>query len=297
MTQSRKKNRSSFPPASSVRESSRESRPLQSTIRAEDKRPMRWDLVAIFLAISIGGTYLAIATKGDKMPPRYSYKVLRTFPHDKTAFTQGLLLHDGFLWESTGRKGSSSFRKVELESGEVLQQVKLGDAYFGEGLAYHNGLFYQLTWRENVCFVYNEDMELVNQFPYEGEGWGLTSNGEHLIMSDGTSALRFLDPDTFQEVRRVNVRIGGRRVEVLNELEFVGPKLYANVWTQDYLYEIDPKTGAVTAIIDLSGLWPQSQRPNEGVLNGIAFNRKTEKLIVTGKYAPSLWEIQIVPKN
>jgi len=288
-----KKNRRSFPPPPSADLSSLP----RPSISSQDKRPMRWDLVLIFLAISIGGTYLAIATKGEKMPPRYSFEVLRTFPHDTTAFTQGLVMHEGFLWESTGKKGYSSFRKVDLESGEVLQQVKLGDQYFGEGLTFHDGLFYQLTWRENVCFVYNEQMELVNQFSYEGEGWGLTSNGQHLILSDGTSALRFLDPETFQEVHRVNVRIAGRRVEVLNELEFVGPKLYANVWMQNYIYEIDPQTGSVTGIIDLTGLWPQGQRPNEGVLNGIAFNQKTEKLLVTGKYAPHVWEINIVPKK
>lgn len=258
---------------------------------------MRWDLVAIFLAISIGGTYLAIAMKGNPMPPSYTFEVLNTYPHDNTAFTQGLVMHDGFLWESTGKKGSSSFRKVDLQTGEVLQQVNLDDNYFGEGLAYHDGLFYQLTWKDNVCLVYNEEMELVKKFDFQGEGWGLTSDGRHLILSDGTSALRYIDPETFEEVDRIHVRIGNRRVEVLNELEFVGGKIYANVWTQDYLYEIDPKTGLVTRVIDLAGLWPQRQRPTEGVLNGIAFNPATRKLLVTGKYAPSVWEIDLVSQN
>ncbi len=266
-------------------------------IKAMDKRPVRWDMVVLFLVISIGGTFLAIQMKGNQPTERLTFQVLRKFDHDQSAFTQGLVMHDGFLWESTGKKGKSSFRKVELETGKVLQQVDLDDQYFGEGMTWHDGLFYQLTWKENTCFVYDQEMKQVNQFHYEGEGWGLTSDGTHLIMSDGTSALRFLDPETFEEIKKVNVQLRNFRVSELNELEYAGGKIFANVWMQDFIYEIDPQTGNVTRVIDLAGLWPARDRPNEGVLNGIAINPENRKLLVTGKYAPYIWEIEVLPTS
>lgn len=259
-------------------------------------RPIRWDLVALFLLISIGGSYLVLALR-KPVAPKFSYEILKTYPHDTDAFTQGLLMHDGFLWESTGKKGKSSFRKVDLDTGKVLESVKVDDRYFAEGLAYLNGQFFQLTWQDEVCFVYDESMKKVREFTYEGEGWGLTTDGVDLIMSDGSSALRFMDPQTFKEKRRVNVRVNGVRAGVLNELEYVGGKVFANLWSRDLnvMYEIDPKTGNVDRQIDLSGLWPLAERPQEGVLNGIAFNPKSKKLMVTGKLAPKIWEIDVVP--
>jgi glutaminyl-peptide cyclotransferase len=270
-------------------------KPEKSTVTSRQQRPMRWDLVALFLLISVGGSYLVLAFRPTPSKPQFTYEEVDSYPHDKTAFTQGLLYHDGYLWESTGKKGKSTFRKVELKTGHVVKSVSLPDEYFGEGLAYHNGKFYQLTWQNGICLVYNEEMEKIKEFRYEGEGWGLTSDGTHLIMSDGTSALRFIDPQTFEEKHRVLVRLRGFRTPSLNELEYVGGKVFANVWMQNVIYEIDPKTGEVTKQIDLEGLWPNRERPNEGVLNGIAFNPQTRRLLVTGKYAPKVWEIEVVP--
>lgn len=268
--------------------------PKKMSQAAGPTRPIRWDLIALFLLISIGGSYLVLALR-KPVAPQFTYEVLKSYPHDTEAFTQGLLMHDGFLWESTGKKGKSSFRKVDLETGQVLENVKVDDRYFAEGLAYLEGQFFQLTWQDNVCFVYNESMKKVREFPYDGEGWGLTTDGVDLILSDGSSALRFMDSETFKEKRRVNVRVNGVRAGVLNELEYVGGKVFANVWTRDVIYEIDPKTGNVERQIDLSGLWPIAARPAEGVLNGIAFNPKSKKLMVTGKLAPKIWEIDVVP--
>jgi glutaminyl-peptide cyclotransferase len=270
--------------------------PSNSVITQSMSRPIRWELVILFLVISIGGSYLVLYfLRPPTNRPQFTFRVAKTYPHDVKAFTQGLLYQDGFLWESTGKKGQSSFRKVNLETGEVLQQVDLPADYFGEGLAYLDGKFYQLTWKSGVCLVYNTQMEKIAEFHYEGEGWGLTTDGTHLILSDGSSVLRFMDPRTFEEKHRIYVRLGGFRAAVLNELEYVDGKVFANVWMQDVIYEIDPKTGEVTNQISLEGLWPLRDRPQEGVLNGIAFNPHSRRLMVTGKYAPKIWEIDVVP--
>jgi glutamine cyclotransferase len=263
--------------------------------KAPPSRPIRWDLVALFLLISIGGSYLVLAFRPKPSAPQFTYQILKRYPHDTNAFTQGLLMQGGFLWESTGRKGKSSFRKIDLEKNEIVKVVPVPDQFFAEGLTFLDGRFFQLTWQEGVCFVYDAEMNKVREFEYEGEGWGLTTDGNYLIMSDGSSVLRFLDPKTFEEEKRVLVRINGRRASVLNELEYVDGKILANVWMQDLVYEIDPETGTVTNQIDLAGLWPISERPQEGVLNGIAFNPATKKLLVTGKLAPEVWEIDVVP--
>ncbi len=268
-----------------------------ATASMQGKRPMRWDLVVLFLAISIGGTYLAIVMRPKDNAPRYTYEVLQKYPHDETAFTQGLVVHDGFLWESTGRNGESSVRKTVLETGEILQQVELEEKYFGEGLALHNGQFYQLTWKGGKAFVYDLDLNRIGERDYEGEGWGLASNGTDLILSNGTSEIRFLDPDTFEVRRSIRVRRSGLRVGQLNELEYAGGKIFANVYQTDQIYEIDPNTGDVTALIDLSGLWPLRQRPADGVLNGIAFKPESRKLLVTGKLCPSIFEIDLKPEQ
>lgn len=289
---SRKSNRRA--PFSQGAEIPKPTKPMQPPADSM-RRPIRWELVALFLLISVGGSYLVIAFRSPPARPQFTVKEVVSYPHDKEAFTQGLLHHDGFLWEGTGKKGQSTFRKVELETGKVVESKKLPDDFFGEGLAFHEGKFYQLTWQNGVCLVYNEDMEKINELRYAGEGWGLTSDGTHLIMSDGTSMLRFMDPKTFEEKHRLLVRLRGFRTASLNELEYVGGKIFANVWMQNLIYEIDPKTGEVTKQIDLSGLWPNKERPKEGVLNGIAFNPKTRRMLLTGKYAPKIWEVEVVP--
>jgi len=261
---------------------------------------MRWDLLALFLTIAIGGTYLAIVLRPRTAVPRFGYEVLKTYKHDPAAFTQGLQVHDGFLWESTGRKKESSVRKIDLESGEILKQVNLEDQYFGEGLTYHDGLFYQLTWKAGKAFVYDLDFNKVGERTYQGEGWGLTSNGTDLIFSDGSTYLKFLDPETFEVRRQIRVLRTDGPVGRLNELEYVdylGGRIYANSYGEDRIYEIDPANGDVTKLIELGGLWPVRDRPHDGILNGIALNPKTDRLLVTGKLCPTIFELRLFPKD
>ncbi len=265
------------------------------------KRPMRWDLLILFLTISIGGTYLAIWLRPKNTVPRFSYEVLKTYDHDPTAFTQGLLFDDGFLWESTGRYGESTLRKINLQSGEILQRVDLPKEFFGEGLAVYKDKLFQLTWREEKAFVYDRELKKVGEFDYPGEGWGLTSNGVDLILSDGSTTIKFLDPETFEVRRQISVRRPDRLpVGELNELEFVdynGGRIYANRYRYDQIYEIDPNSGEVTKVIDLANLWPQNERPTDGVLNGIALNPKNDKLLVTGKLCPKIYELRLFPEG
>lgn len=288
----RKRRSAGFPPAAE-----KKSAPEIRTA----KPPMRWGLLALFLTITIGGTYLAIVMRPRTQVPRFGFEVLKTYKHDPSAFTQGLLVHDGFLWESTGRNGESSVRKIDLESGEILKQHNLEDKYFGEGLVFHDGLFYQLTWKAGKAFVYDQDLNKVGERSYDGEGWGLASNGTDLILSDGTAYLKFLDPETFKVRRQIRVIRADRfPVGRLNELEFVnymGGRIYANSYGDDLIYEIEPVNGDVTKLIELGGLWPVRERPRDGILNGIALNPKTDKLLVTGKLCSEIFELKLSPKQ
>jgi glutamine cyclotransferase len=225
---------------------------------------------------------------------RYGYEVVRSYPHDPKAFTQGLLYRDGFLYESTGQKGASSLRKVDIETGEVVQRVDVDARYFAEGLADWGDRLIQLTWETNVGFVYDlASFKQIRTFSYAGEGWGLTHDGQRLILSDGTPGLRFLDPGTFVETGRVPVKDGDLNVEDLNELEFVKGQVYANVWYTDSIAMIAPETGLVTGWIDLRGLLPERAAVNADVLNGIAYDAEGDRLFVTGKLWPRLFEIRL----
>lgn len=228
----------------------------------------------------------------------YGYEVVNSWPHDAQAFTQGLVFHDGTLLESTGQQGFSSLRRVELKTGKVLQKVDVPAQYFAEGLTLFGGKIYQLTWQHKKGFIYDpENFRQVGEFRYDGEGWGLTHDGESLIMSDGTSRLKFLDPETFGVRRVLNVHDGATPVGKLNELEYVRGEIFANVWQEDRVARIDPKTGRVTGWIDLSGLLPESERDAEtDVLNGIAYDEAGDRLFVTGKLWPKLYEIRLVRK-
>ncbi len=260
--------------------------------------PRRWGLIALFLMVSIGGTYLAVWLKQGPGALRLGYRIVKTYPHDPTAFTQGLLWDGDALYESTGKEGRSSIRKVDLKTGDVLQKRDLPEKIFAEGLALAGDKFYQLTWKNNLIFVYDRAFKLLKEVPYDHDGWGLTSDGTHLIASDGTSYLRFLDPETLQEDHAVRVRIGNRSVGQLNELEMHGPDLYANVYQTDFIHWIDKTNGNVKATIDLAGLWPLKDRPSrDAVLNGIAIDAKSERMFVTGKDCPFLWEIELVEKQ
>ncbi len=227
--------------------------------------------------------------------PIYDYGVVRTFPHDPTAFTQGLVLRDGVLLESTGR-APSSVRRVRLEDGVVLQKHELAPEYFGEGLTEIDGRLVTLTWNNGVGFVWNAaDLSPVSRFAYAGEGWGLTHDGSRLILSDGSPNLRFLDPDTFAETGRITVTLNGRPVRQLNELEWIDGEVWANVWQTDFIVRIDPASGHVVGIIDLRGLLPAGvvKDPRDEVLNGIAWDAASRRLFVTGKNWPSLFEIRL----
>jgi glutaminyl-peptide cyclotransferase len=222
------------------------------------------------------------------------YEVVRAYPHDPKAFTQGLQFVDGFLYEGTGMNGASSIRKVRLETGEVLQVKTLEDRYFGEGITIFGDSLIQLTWKAGVGFVYDvKTFERRGTFNYAGEGWGLTHDGTRLIMSDGSSALRFLDPRTFKETGRLPVTDGGRPVPQLNELEVVNGEIYANVWQTERIARISPTTGQVIGWIDLRGLLNPAEAARVDVLNGIAYDAAKDRLFVTGKWWPKLFEVRI----
>lgn len=227
------------------------------------------------------------------------YRIIHTYPHDPRAYTQGLVYVDGHLYESTGLNGRSSLRMDDLETGRVLQTAPLADKYFGEGLAAWGSTLIQLTWQAHIAFVYDRfSFRLLRTFHYDGEGWGLTQDGKNLILSDGTANLRFFDPRTFREVRRVVVKDQGTPVTELNELEYVRGEIYANVWHTDRIARISPATGRVLGWIDLTGLLPQDERSDpEAVLNGIAYDSVHNRLFVTGKLWPKLFEIKVVPES
>ncbi len=229
------------------------------------------------------------------IPTVYGYRIVHVYPHDTGAYTQGLIYRDGFLYESTGLHGQSTLRKVRLESGEVVQQVPVDAQYFAEGLTDWGVSLVQLTWQSHIGFVYDfYTFKLSRRFDYAGEGWGLTHDHERLIMSDGSSNLRFFDPATFKELGNLSVRDRGEPVVNLNELEFVRNEVFANVWQSDRIARIDPRSGQVTGWIDLGGLLPDSERSDsEAVLNGIAYDAAGDRLFVTGKLWPKLFEIEL----
>ena len=228
--------------------------------------------------------------------PTYGFQVVRSYPHDRAAFTQGLIVRDGFFYEGTGLNGRSSLRKVKLDTGEVVRLKALDPQYFGEGITEWQGTLLQLTWQSEIGFVYDAvTFERTKTFSYKGEGWGLTHDGRRLILSDGTPTLRFLDPATFKETGAVTVRDARGRVEDLNELEFVKGEIFANVWQTDRIARIDPKDGRVTGWIDLSGLLSAAERGTpDAVLNGIAYDAAADRLFVTGKLWPRVFEIKLV---
>jgi glutamine cyclotransferase len=227
--------------------------------------------------------------------PMYSYEIVHVFPHDPSAFTQGLVFLDGALLESTGLNGQSSLRKVELETGKVLKQVDVPAQYFAEGMTVLSHEVFQLTWRDGKGFVYDlETFRLKKEFSYSGEGWGLTTDGQSLILSDGTPGIRFLDPSTFGVKRAINVSDHGRPVGHLNELEYVKGEIFANVWTTDFVVRIDPATGAILGVINFAGLLaPEDFKGQTDVLNGIAYDAKQDRLFVTGKRWPKLFEVRL----
>ncbi len=225
-----------------------------------------------------------------------TYKIINTYPHDQNAFTQGLVFEDGFLYESTGLYGNSSLRKIDLETGEILQIHELSDQYFGEGVTIYEDRIIQLTWQSKVGFVYDkESFKVLQEFNYNTEGWGITHDGNKLIMSDGTSTLHFLDPETFNEIDRIEVYDNNGPVTRINELEYVKDEILANVWKTDRIARIEPLTGKVKGSIDLKSILSSEEKGEDvGVLNGIAYDQKDDRLFVTGKFWPKLFEIDLI---
>ena len=226
---------------------------------------------------------------------RWRVEVLQVLPHDRTAFTQGLVWQDGALYESTGLRGRSELRRVDRASGQVQQRVALEPNFFGEGLALVDDRLIMLTWQEHVARVFDRSFQVVGEFSYPTEGWGLCYDGSRLVMSDGSSTLYFRDPTTFDVLGSVLVTLDGQPTEMLNELECVGDWVYANVWQTDTIVRIDPATGQVHAVIDASGLLAPSERPGTDVLNGIAYDPDQDVFLITGKLWPHLYEVRFVP--
>jgi glutaminyl-peptide cyclotransferase len=227
--------------------------------------------------------------------PTLGYQIVNIWPHDPNAFTQGLVYLDGKVIESTGQEGRSSLRNVELQTGKILKKVDVPEPYFAEGIALLNNKIYQLTWQHQIGFIYDaQNFQKIGEFNYSGEGWGLTTDGHSLILSDGSNRIRFLDPDSFRVTKTIAVLDEKNPIRELNELEFVNGEIYANIWHEDRIATINPQTGRVTAWIDLTGLLQPGDVQNpEAVLNGIAYDQSGSRLFVTGKLWPRLFEIKI----
>ena len=248
-------------------------------------------------ALVLGAACARAAPAAPDAPPVYGFRVVHAYPHDRGAFTEGLFYRDGELYESTGLEGRSDIRRVRLETGEVLQRRAISAAYFGEGIVAWRDKLVELTWRSQVGFTYGlKDFRPRGDFHYPGEGWALTSDGRRLIMSDGTPDLRFLDPETLKTIGTLRVTYKGMPLANLNELEWVRGQVYANVWQTDEIVRIDPVSGAVVGVIELKGLLPASERRgDEDVLNGIAYDAGRDRLFVTGKLWPHVYEIALTP--
>ena len=249
--------------------------------------------------------FLALACGKNRSPnigaqvPVYTFDVVATWPHDPGAFTQGLEIYQGSLYESTGLYGSSSLRQVDLQTGRVIRRVSIPSEYFAEGITVFQGKIYQLTWQSHKGFIYDlTTFQRLSEFAYDGEGWGLTHDSKYLIMSDGTNRLRFLDPVSFETMRTISVAHKGEPLNDLNELEYIKGEIYANIWQTDRIVRVDPDTGRILGWIDLSGLLSAADRNAEtDVLNGIAYDETTDRLFVTGKQWPRLFQIRLKKKS
>jgi glutamine cyclotransferase len=247
-----------------------------------------------------GGKSLNTVTRfviiySDIVPKRNGYKVIHTYPHSRDAFTQGLVYDNGVLFEGTGQETGSTLREVELETGKVIRQHDLDDSLFGEGIALYRDRIYQVTWKSKVGFVYNKsDFKLINKIYYPTQGWGLTTINDKIVMSDGTNILYFFEPEMFTVVSKIEVYDNEKKVDQLNELEYINGEIWANIWMTDLIARIDPVSGKVMAYVDLKGLLSKSDRDEDtDVLNGIAYDSKSNRIFVTGKRWPKLFEIKV----
>ncbi len=242
------------------------------------------------------------AVSPSEVPARvvhYTYEIVHTYPHDTSAFTEGLLIAHGNFFESTGLNGESTLREVDITSGRVLRKISIAPEYFGEGLTIVGERAFQLTWQNNQCFIYRvSDFKPIDEFYYVGEGWGLTTDGNSLIMSDGTDRIRFLDLESYKTTRVLSVTMEGKPLKSINELEYIKHEIYANIWQTDSVVRIDPSSGRVIGVVDFSGLLkPEDKAPGLDVLNGIAYDADHDRLFVTGKKWPKVFEVRLKRVN
>ena len=251
------------------------------------------------MALVVAGLAAAVPGPAQAAVPEYSAVVVKTYPHDPGAFTEGLLYQDGFLYESTGLNGRSSIRKVVLDTGAVVQRHDLDQRYFGEGIVTWKDRLIGLTYKTEIGFVFNlGSFDQISDFHYKGEGWGMTKDASHLYMSDGTSDLRILDPETIAETGRIHVTCDGRPIKNINELEWIKGEIYANIWTTTVIVRIDPATGNVDGLIDVSNLLDLARADRTvDVANGIAYDAAGDRMFVTGKLWPSLYQITLSPRS
>ncbi|MFP4372320.1 MAG: glutaminyl-peptide cyclotransferase [Halanaerobium sp.] len=249
-------------------------------------------LFLAFLILSSG----AEAEINTQAVEKLDYEVINSYYHDPEAFTQGLELYNDYLYEGTGLYGRSSLRKIAVESGEILKEIDLNKKYFGEGITILNQKIYQLSWKENTAFVYDLDFNLINTFNYQGEGWGLANNDQHLLMSNGSHYIFFRSADTFETIKKIEVKIKNEKVNNLNELEYHNGYIYANIWQKDYIVKINAETGEVEAYLDLNGILETNYEGEIDVLNGIAYNPENKSFLITGKLWPKIYEIKIKNK-
>lgn len=242
---------------------------------------------------------VSIIFLSDIKPKGYTYKINKVYNHDITSYTQGLVIDKGIMYEGAGEKGASSLRKIKLETGEILKSVSLASDIFGEGVTVFGNKIFQITWQSNVCFVYDlESFTQTGKFNYSTEGWGITTDGKQLIMSDGTSRLYFMNPENFSQLSTLDVYDYDGEVEALNELEFIKGEIWANVYQENFIIRVEPSTGRVIGKIDLTGILDKKYITNKiDVLNGIAYDALSDKIYVTGKWWPKLFEIEVVEKK
>jgi len=256
-------------------------------------------LKSVILSLCISLSWPSASQTKPSSVKNYTLKVEKSFNHDRNAYTQGLFFYDGSFYESTGQWGESSFRRVNLETGDVLSVTNFPDDIFIEGSCVLGGYLFILTWKNHKCYMYNiSNMAKVAEFRNPREGWGLTTDGKNLIMSDGSSSIFYMNPASFTQLKSVKVMMNGKEVNYLNELEYIDGKIWANVYTEDYIVIINPETGVVEGKVDCRGLLPQTLRTfKTDVLNGIAYNPKDGSVYLTGKYWPKLYRISLVEKN
>ncbi len=228
----------------------------------------------------------------------YTYEIVNTYPHDKDAFTQGLYYEDGIIYEGTGKNGESDLRKYYLKDGKIIKKHELSILYFGEGITLFNEKIYQSTWKSKTMFIYDKDIKLLKKSSFPFECWGLTDNDKNLIMSDGTSKIRFLDPKSYEVLDEIEVTMNNQPVKNINELEYINNKIYANIWQDDYIIIIEPSSGKVTGVVNLKGIInPNNYDYKLNVLNGIAYDQENDRLFLTGKLWPFIFEINIIPEK